>query len=87
MTQIATIFGLIPVAISNSQGAEFRNSMGVLVIGGLISSTLLTLVVVPVAYTLMEDARGGLARIGGFFRRMGARFGHGGGKAPGAPAE
>ena len=87
MTQIATIFGLIPVAISNSQGAEFRNAMGVLVIGGLISSTLLTLVVVPVAYTLMEDARGGLARIGRFFRRMGARFGLGGGKAPGAPAE
>jgi HAE1 family hydrophobic/amphiphilic exporter-1 len=87
MTQIATIFGLIPVAISNSQGAEFRNSMGVLVIGGLISSTLLTLVVVPVAYTLMDDARGGIARIGHFFRRMGARFGLGGGKAPGAPAE
>lgn len=87
MTQIATIFGLVPVAISDSQGAEFRNAMGVLVIGGLISSTLLTLVVVPVAYTLMEDARSGIARIGRFFRRTAARFGPGGGKAPGAPAE
>jgi hypothetical protein len=35
----------------------------------------------------MDDARGGIARIGHFFRRMGARFGLGGGKAPGAPAE
>ncbi|MDP1627557.1 efflux RND transporter permease subunit [Parvibaculum sp.] len=85
MTQIATVFGLIPVAISNSQGAEFRNAMGILVIGGLISSTVLTLVVVPVAYTLMEDARGKVAGIGGTFRRLGRRFGIG--KAPGAPAE
>lgn len=84
MTQIATICGLIPVALSTSQGAEFRNAMGILVIGGLISSTALTLVVVPVAYTLMEDARTRIGRIGGAFRRMGAKLG---GKAPGAPAE
>jgi HAE1 family hydrophobic/amphiphilic exporter-1 len=55
MTQLATIFGMIPVAISNSQGAEFRNGMGVLMIGGILSSTLLTLFIVPVAYTLMSD--------------------------------
>ena len=87
MTQIATVFGLIPVAMSDSQGAEFRNAMGILVIGGLISSTALTLVVVPVAYTLMEDARGKMAGIGGFVRRMGAKAGIGSGKRPGAPAE
>lgn len=84
MTQIATICGLIPVALSTSQGAEFRNAMGILVIGGLISSTALTLVVVPVAYTLMEDARSRIGGIGGAFRRIGARLGR---KAPGAPAE
>ena len=84
MTQIATICGLIPVALSTSQGAEFRNAMGILVIGGLISSTALTLVVVPVAYTLMEDARTRMGRIGGALRRIGAKLG---GKAPGAPAE
>lgn len=84
MTQIATVCGLIPVALSTSQGAEFRNAMGILVIGGLISSTALTLVVVPVAYTLMEDARIRIGRIGGAVRRIGAKLG---GKAPGAPAE
>jgi HAE1 family hydrophobic/amphiphilic exporter-1 len=55
MTQLATVFGMIPVAISVSQGAEFRNGMGVLLIGGILSSTLLTLFIVPVAYTLMAD--------------------------------
>ena len=56
MTQFATIAGMIPVALASSDGAEFRNPMGVLVIGGLLSSTLLTLVVVPAFYTLAEDA-------------------------------
>lgn len=86
MTQIATVCGLIPVALSTSQGAEFRNAMGILVIGGLVSSTALTLVVVPVAYTLMEDARAKAARAGGAIRGLMARFGMGG-RPPGAPAE
>ncbi len=62
MTALSTICGMIPVAMSVSQGAEFRNGMGFLVIGGLTSSTALTLVVVPVAYTLMADARHGVSR-------------------------
>ncbi|MCE9650521.1 MAG: efflux RND transporter permease subunit [Parvibaculum sp.] len=57
MTQIATICGMIPVAISHSQGAEMRNAMAFVAIGGLLSSTLLTLVVVPVSYLLLEGAR------------------------------
>ena len=60
MTALSTICGMIPVAMSVSQGAEFRNGMGFLVIGGLTSSTALTLVIVPVAYTLMADARSGV---------------------------
>jgi len=67
MTQLATVFGMIPVAISVSQGAEFRNGMGVLMIGGILSSTLLTLFIVPVAYTLMADAYG-------WYNRVSARF-------------
>jgi HAE1 family hydrophobic/amphiphilic exporter-1 len=55
MTAFSTIFGMIPVALASSDAAEFRNPMGVLVIGGLSSSTLLTLLVVPVAYTLLAD--------------------------------
>jgi HAE1 family hydrophobic/amphiphilic exporter-1 len=63
MTQLATVFGMIPVALSDSQGAEFRNPMGVLIIGGILSSTFLTLFIVPVAYTLMADAYGGFGRL------------------------
>ncbi len=63
MTAFSTICGMIPVAFSDSQGAEFRNAMGFLVIGGLASSTFLTLLVVPAAYTLMDDA-GALLRRG-----------------------
>jgi len=55
MTALSTICGMIPVALSTSQGAEFRNAMGFLVIGGLASSTFLTLLVIPVTYTLMDD--------------------------------
>ena len=62
MTQFATIAGMIPVALARSDGAEFRNPMGILVIGGLLSSTLLTLVVVPTVYTLAEDATASAAR-------------------------
>jgi HAE1 family hydrophobic/amphiphilic exporter-1 len=62
MTTVATIAGMIPVALAQSDGAEFRQPMGVLVIGGLVSSTLLTMVVVPVAYVLVEDAGRLLAR-------------------------
>jgi HAE1 family hydrophobic/amphiphilic exporter-1 len=54
MTTVATIAGMVPVAFAQSDGAEFRQPMGVLVIGGLVSSTLLTMVVVPVAYVLVD---------------------------------
>jgi hydrophobic/amphiphilic exporter-1 (mainly G- bacteria), HAE1 family len=75
MTQLATVFGMIPVAISDSQGAEFRNAMGILIIGGILSSTFLTLLIVPVAYTLMADAYRLSGRVGGWIsglRRRGA---------------
>ena len=55
MTAVSTIGGMLPVALSQSQGSEFRAPMGVLAIGGMLSSTLLTLVVVPVVYTLVDD--------------------------------
>ncbi|MDA0339088.1 MAG: efflux RND transporter permease subunit, partial [Proteobacteria bacterium] len=56
MTALSTVFGMLPVAVSVSDGAEWRRPMGILVIGGLMSSTFLTLLIVPVAYTLMDDA-------------------------------
>jgi len=69
MTAFSTFFGMIPVAISNSDGAEWRNPMGIIVIGGLLSSTFLTLLVVPVFYTLAEDGRRAFARFGSAIRR------------------
>jgi HAE1 family hydrophobic/amphiphilic exporter-1 len=54
MTTAAMIFGMIPVAVGHGDGGEVRAPMGVLVIGGLITSTFLTLLVVPVIYTLMD---------------------------------
>ena len=52
MTTLAMIFGMLPLAFAIGAGAEMRAPMARAVIGGLITSTLLTLVVVPVVYTL-----------------------------------
>lgn len=62
MTTLAMVFGMIPVAAGIGTGSELRQSMGVSVIGGLIVSTALTLLIVPVAYSLIEDASQRLRR-------------------------
>lgn len=58
MTSLAMIFGMIPTAIGTGAGTEMRAPMAHAVIGGLITSTILTLFVVPVAYTLLDDVKG-----------------------------
>jgi HAE1 family hydrophobic/amphiphilic exporter-1 len=63
MTTAAMIFGMMPVAMGHGEGGETRAPMGVIVIGGLITSTFLTLIVVPVVYTLMEAVSTFFARI------------------------
>jgi HSP20 family molecular chaperone IbpA len=55
MTSATMIFGMLPLALKLEPGAETRAPMAVVVIGALISSTLLTLVVVPALYTVMDD--------------------------------
>ncbi len=55
MTTLAMIFGMLPTALALGEGAEFRAPMARAVIGGLITSTLLTLIVVPVVYTYLDD--------------------------------
>jgi hydrophobe/amphiphile efflux-1 (HAE1) family protein len=62
MTTIAMVGGMLPSAISLGSGGEFRSPMAVAVIGGLISSTLLSLVFVPAVYVLMDDMGQGLWR-------------------------
>jgi HAE1 family hydrophobic/amphiphilic exporter-1 len=55
MTSFAMIFGMVPVAFGFGEGSEFRSPMGQAVIGGLITSTLLTLFIVPVVYSVLDD--------------------------------
>ncbi|MSQ69853.1 MAG: efflux RND transporter permease subunit [Betaproteobacteria bacterium] len=55
MTTLAMIFGMIPLALGLGEGSEQRAPMAHAVIGGLITSTLLTLIVVPVLYTYLDD--------------------------------
>jgi len=57
MTTVAMIAGMIPVALARGDGAETRVPMGVAIIGGLLTSTVLTLGIVPVVYSLLDDLR------------------------------
>ena len=62
MTTLAMIFGMVPLAFAMSEGAEQRAPMGQAVIGGVITSSLLTLVVVPVVYCYLDDLAAWLRR-------------------------
>ncbi|MEH0197568.1 efflux RND transporter permease subunit [Caulobacter sp. CCNWLY153] len=55
MTTLAMMAGMLPTALGLGQGSEFRQPMAVAVIGGLITSTLLSLVLVPVVYEVIDD--------------------------------
>lgn len=59
MTTLTTILGMLPVALKIGKGAEIRSPMAIAVIGGLALSTLLTLVIIPVTYTVFDDWAGG----------------------------
>jgi HAE1 family hydrophobic/amphiphilic exporter-1 len=67
MTTFALIAGMIPVALGRGEGAQFRAPLGVAVIGGVITSTLLTLLVIPTGYEILDEWRHA------FMRRVGAR--------------
>jgi HAE1 family hydrophobic/amphiphilic exporter-1 len=68
MTTVAMICGMLPIALGMGEGGGFRAPMARAVIGGLITSTMLTLIVVPVAYTYFDD-------IGAWVRRVVVRRG------------
>jgi HAE1 family hydrophobic/amphiphilic exporter-1 len=63
MTTLAMIFGMVPLAFALSEGSEQRAPMGQAVIGGVITSSLLTLVVVPVVYCYLDDLAAWMRRI------------------------
>ena len=64
MTAIATMLGLVPMAIGIGEGGELQAPLARVVIGGLLASTLVTLVLIPAVYTLFEEGWRGLFRRG-----------------------
>jgi HAE1 family hydrophobic/amphiphilic exporter-1 len=67
MTALSMVFGVLPAALGVGPGAETRAPMAVAVGAGMLSSTVLTLIVVPVFYVALEDALEGLS---GRLRRL-----------------
>jgi HAE1 family hydrophobic/amphiphilic exporter-1 len=65
MTAIATILALVPLAAGFNEGSIIAAELGTVVIGGLLSSTFLTLIVVPVVYSLVDSGKSRLSRRGG----------------------
>ena len=57
MTTITTLLGLLPMAISQQEGSNLWSPLAITVMGGLISSTILTLLVIPSVYVIFEDIR------------------------------
>lgn len=73
MTTLTTVLGMIPLALGIGEGAEAEAPLATVVVGGLTTSTLLTLVFVPVVYTLFDDLRGWRwikAKLGRDFREV-----------------
>ncbi len=75
MTTLAMILGMLPSALDSGAGSEMRQPMAIAIIGGLISSTMLTLLVIPVIYTILDDIKNKLkpskliSRISGFYHK------------------
>ncbi len=86
MTATSTIAGMTPVAIGLGSGAETRSPMGTAIVGGLVTSTLLTLVVIPVVYSVLDDVPGWIRRlVRGLMRLVSGRARRRAGDAEPAP--
>jgi hydrophobic/amphiphilic exporter-1 (mainly G- bacteria), HAE1 family len=70
MTTSALVLAMMPIALKLGEGSEWRAPMAVTVIGGLLTSTLLTLVLIPAVYTIMDDFTGSLSRAPGWIARF-----------------
>jgi HAE1 family hydrophobic/amphiphilic exporter-1 len=57
MTTFALVAGMVPVAMGGGEGGDFRAPLGIAVIGGVVTSTLLTLLVIPTVYEILADSR------------------------------
>lgn len=63
MTTFALIAGMVPVALGGGEGADFRAPLGRAVIGGVLSSAVLTLIVIPTVYEILDEWRSGVLRL------------------------
>jgi HAE1 family hydrophobic/amphiphilic exporter-1 len=63
MTSLAMILGMIPVAFGLGASSNFRAAIGFTIIGGLVSSTILTLVIVPVFYIILDNVEGRFKKV------------------------
>ncbi len=81
MTTLCSLFGFLPLAIAVGEGAEVRSPMAITVIGGLLVSTMLTLVVIPVVYDLLDR------RADAYYLARGARQRQAGGEGDAASGE
>ena len=63
MTTLAQILGAMPIAMALGKGSEFRQPLGIVVVGGLCLSALLTLLVIPCVYTVFDDIGEGIGRL------------------------
>jgi len=62
MTTLTTVLGLVPMALAIGEGSELQAPLARVVVGGLLTSTIVTLVLVPTIYTLFEEGLSGLRR-------------------------
>ncbi|TWU32536.1 efflux RND transporter permease subunit [Novipirellula artificiosorum] len=70
MTTCSTIMGMLPAAMGLGEGAETRSPMGACIVGGMITSTVLTLLVIPVVYTVLDDIESLVLSIPGKLRSL-----------------
>jgi HAE1 family hydrophobic/amphiphilic exporter-1 len=80
MTTLALILGTMPIALALGRGSEFRETLGITIIGGITLSTLLTLLVIPCSYTIFDD-------LSNFISTKMHRRRNGAGLEPGSDAE
>jgi len=74
MTTLALLFGMLPVALALGRGSEFRETIGITIIGGTLLSTVLTLLVIPCSYSIFDDM---FSQAGAFLRNRRGRNGGG----------
>jgi HAE1 family hydrophobic/amphiphilic exporter-1 len=81
MTAVGAVIGLLPLVVSSGAGSELYRGLGAVMVGGLLTSTLFTLVLIPILFTLWFDFQAALARVAARAPELGRGL-----RAPAEPA-